>query len=133
MGSRGETPDYFADSLDFIASLDVQHLHVFPYSERPGTTALSIPYVVDARTKSERVARMIELSNRKQREFIDRYVGTCRPVLIEQSAQQPVMHGFTDNYIRVNVARDDRYVNRIVPVQLLSVNDDLSVEARIVE
>ncbi len=133
VGSRGETPDYFADSLDFIASLDVQHLHVFPYSERPGTTALSIPYVVDARTKSERVARMIELSDRKQREFIDRYVGTCRPVLVEQSAQQPVMHGFTDNYIRVNVARDDRYVNRIVPVQLLSVNDDLSVEARIVE
>ena len=103
------------------------------YPTSPGTTALSIPYVVDARTKSERVARMIELSDRKQREFIDHYVGTCRLVLIEQSAQQPVMHGFTDNYIRVNVARDDRYVNRIVPVQLLSVNDDLSVEARIVE
>lgn len=133
VGSRGETPEYFDDSLDFIASLDVQHLHVFPYSERPGTAALRIPYVVDGRTKSGRVARMMELSDRKQREFVERYLGTCRPVLVEQSSQQPVMHGFTDNYIRVNVPRDDRYVNRIVPVELLRVNDDLSVEARIVE
>lgn len=133
VGSRGETPEYFDDSLDFIASLDVQHLHVFPYSERPGTAALRIPYVVDGRTKSGRVARMMELSDRKQREFVERYLGTRRPVLVEQSSQQPVMHGFTDNYIRVNVPRDDKYVNRIVPVELLRVNDDLSVEARIVE
>lgn len=132
VGSRGETPEYFDDSLDFIASLDVQHLHVFPYSERPGTAALRIPYVVDGRTKSGRVARMMELSDRKQREFVERYLGTCRPVLVEQSSQQPVMHGFTDNYIRVNVPRDDKYVNRIVPVELMRVNEDLSVEARIV-
>lgn len=133
VGSRGETPEYFDDSLDFIASLDVQHLHVFPYSERPGTAALRIPYVVDGRTKSGRVARMMELSDRKQREFVERYLGTCRPVLVEQSSQQPVMHGCTDNYIRVNVPRDDKYVNRIVPVELMRVNEDLSVEARIVE
>ena len=61
VGTRGERPELFDESHDFIASLDVQHLHVFPYSERPGTLALRIPYVVDQRTKQERAARMIAL------------------------------------------------------------------------
>ena len=129
VGTRGERPELFDESHDFIASLDVQHLHVFPYSERPGTLALRIPYVVDQRTKQERAARMIALSDAKQREFIGRYLGTVRPVLLEQVHGNGPMHGFTDNYIRVNVTPDEALVNRVVPMRLLSVNDDLTVEA----
>ena len=66
VGTRGETPEFFDDSLQFIASLGVQHLHVFPYSERPGTMALSIPYIVEKRTRDERVAQMMALSDRQQ-------------------------------------------------------------------
>ncbi len=131
VGTRGERPELFEESLDFIASLDVQHLHVFPYSERPGTLALRIPYVVDHRTKQERTARMISLSDSKQRAFIGRYLGTVRPVLLEQVHGTGPMHGFTDNYIRVNIPQRPDLVNQVVPVRLESINDDLTVDAQV--
>ena len=121
VGTRGETPERFDDSLQFIASLGVQHLHVFPYSERPGTMALRIPYIVPKAVRDERVARMMELSDRQQREFIERQLGTERPVLFEQPpAGSKVMHGFTDNYIRVTVPYREELVNRVSMVRLES-------------
>lgn len=121
VGTRGETPERFDDSLQFIASLGVQHLHVFPYSERPGTMALRIPYIVPKAVRDERVARMMELSDRQQREFIERQLGAERPVLFEQPpAGSKVMHGFTDNYIRVTVPYREELVNRVSMVRLES-------------
>ena len=119
VGTRGETPECFDDSLQFIASLGVQHLHVFPYSERPGTQALRIPYIVPKEIRDERVARMMELSERQQREFIERQLGIERPVLFEQPPTgSKVMHGFTDNYIRVTVPYREELVNTVSPVVL---------------
>ena len=132
VGTRGETPERFADSYDFIASLDVQHLHVFPYSERPGTMALRIPYIVDKAEKTARVERMLALSDCKQREFIARYLGTTRPALLEQPAAGDVMHAFTDNYIRLTMPRDDSRAGQIVDCRLLAMNPDLTVTAEIV-
>ena len=133
VGTRGETPECFEDSLQFIAGLDVQHLHVFPYSERPGTMALRIPYIVDQKTKQERVAQMMALSDEHECAFIERYVDTVRSVLMEQPHEgSAVMHGFTDNYIRVNVPHCARLVNKVVPVRLLKINPDLSVDAEVV-
>ncbi|MBR6489106.1 MAG: tRNA (N(6)-L-threonylcarbamoyladenosine(37)-C(2))-methylthiotransferase MtaB [Muribaculaceae bacterium] len=121
VGTRGETPERFEDSLQFITSLGVQHLHVFPYSERPGTLALRIPYIVPKEVREERVARMMELSERQQQEFIERQLGTERPVLFEQPpAGSKVMHGFTDNYIRVTVPYREELVNTVTPVKLES-------------
>jgi threonylcarbamoyladenosine tRNA methylthiotransferase MtaB len=131
VGTRGETPELFKDSYDFIASLNVQHLHVFPYSERPGTAALRIPYIVTQQDKQERAARMIALSDEKQSDFTRRYLGTIRPVLLEHGRGTGKMHGFTDNYIRVNVEPDMSLANHIVNVKLLSLNDDLSVDAEV--
>lgn len=129
VGTRGELPEYFEDSLRFIASLGVQHLHVFPYSERPGTLALRIPYIVPQAVRDERVARMIELSDRQQRQFIEHFLGTDRTVLLEQPPQgSNMMHGFTDNYIRVNTPYHEELVNKVVQVRLESINNDLSVE-----
>ncbi len=119
VGTRGELPEYFDDSLQFIASLGVQHLHVFPYSERPGTMALRIPYIVPKAERDRRVALMMELSDRQQREFIERFLGTNRPVLFEQPpAGSKVMHGFTDNYIRVTVPYRKELVNTVAQVKL---------------
>ena len=119
VGTRGELPEYFDDSLQFIASLGVQHLHVFPYSERPGTMALRIPYIVPKAERDRRVALMMELSDRQQREFIERFLGTNRPVLFEQPpAGSKVMHGFTDNYIRVTVPYRKEHVNTVAQVKL---------------
>ena len=132
VGSRGETPEYFEDSYNFLDSLSLQHLHVFPYSERPGTMALRIPYVVSQRDKQDRTQRMIELSDRKQREFIERYLGTERPVLFEAPHGGAPMHGFTDNYIRVNIEPRLDLVNTVGRVRLDKVNDDFTVDATIV-
>ena len=119
VGTRGETPECFDDSLQFISSLGVQHLHVFPYSERPGTQALRIPYIVPKQERDARVARMMEVSERGQREFIERFIGTERPVLFEQpAAGSKVMHGFTDNYIRITVPYREELVNTVAPVVL---------------
>ena len=119
VGTRGELPEYFDDSLQFIASLGVQHLHVFPYSERPGTMALRIPYIVPKAERDRRVALMMELSDRQQREFIERFLGTNRPVLFEQPpADSKVMHGFTDNYIRITVPYRKELVNTVAQVKL---------------
>lgn len=134
VGTRGETPEFFDDSLQFIASLGVQHLHVFPYSERPGTMALSIPYIVEKRTRDERVAQMMALSDRQQRQFIERFLGSERPVLFEHPQRGgAVMHGFTDNYIRVNAPYCQRLVNAVAMARLNSIKDDLSVDAEIIE
>ena len=132
VGSRGETQERFDDSYHFIDSLEVEHLHVFPYSERPGTMALRIPHIVPQREKQQRVARMIALSDKKQRAFIERYVGTVRPVLMEQPHGQGPMHGFTDNYIKVNMPPCQALVNKVVDVKLLKINDDLSIDAEVV-
>ncbi len=132
VGTRGETPELFEDSYRFVESLDVTHLHVFPYSERPGTLALKIPYVVDGKTKQERVARMLELSEGKQRKFTERYLGTARPVLLEQARAGKPMHGFTDNYIRVNVATSEELTNKVAMVHLLHLREDLSVDGEVV-
>ena len=133
VGTRGETPELFEDSYNFIAGLDVQHLHVFPYSERPGTKALNIPYIVTQQDKQERAARMIALSDSKQADFTRLFLGTVRPVLLEHGRGKGLMHGFTDNYIRVNVEPDMSLANRIVNVKLLTLNDDLSVDSEVVE
>ncbi len=133
VGTRGETPELFEDSYNFIAGLDVQHLHVFPYSERPGTMALRIPYIVTQQDKQERAARMIALSDEKQADFTRRYLGTVRPVLLEHGRGKGMMHGFTDNYIRINVKPDMSLANKIINMKLLTLNDDLSVDAQVVD
>lgn len=101
VGTRGETDALFSEAESFISSLPVSQLHVFSYSERPGTAALRIPYAVTPQQKHERSQRLLAVSQRKLHEFYDRYVGTCRPVLLEHSRTPGLCNGFTDNYIRV--------------------------------
>ena len=72
VGCRGETPECFEECYHFLETLPVQHLHVFPYSERPGTKALEIPYIVDEREKKRRANRMIKLSDKKDHD--DNYI-----------------------------------------------------------
>lgn len=117
-GARGETEEEFEKSYSFIESLPVSRLHVFPYSERPGTKALEIPHVVSQEDKHLRVARMMALSDAKLTEFTKQFLGTARKVLIEHSSEDGIMGGFTDNYIRVTVPADSALDNSIVEVML---------------
>lgn len=101
VGMRGETDELFKEAYNFIKSLDISQLHVFSYSERPGTRALEIPHKVDAQTKHDRSQRLLELSEEKRKAHYAEHIGTQRPVLWEHSKKGAPLSGFTDNYIRV--------------------------------
>ena len=103
VGTRGETAECFEETYTFLESLDISQLHVFSYSERPGTKALEIPHVVSPQEKHARSQRLIALSERKHRAFCQRFVGTVRPVLWEHAREGQPMQGFTDNYVRVEM------------------------------
>lgn len=129
VGSRGERPEYFEDCYNFLDSLPVTQLHVFPYSERPGTAALSIPYVVDDREKKHRAHKLLKLSDEKTRAFYAEHIGQEADVLFEKAARGKAMHGFTDNYIRVELSPDqakEEYDNKIFRVRLGEFNFDQS-------
>lgn len=129
VGSRGERPEYFEDCYNFLDSLPVTQLHVFPYSERPGTAALSIPYVVDDREKKHRAHKLLKLSDEKTRAFYAAHIGQEADVLFEKAARGKAMHGFTDNYIRVELSPDqakEEYDNQILRVRLGDFNFDQS-------
>ena len=131
-GFHDETEEDFEETLSLMREVGFDSSFMFKYSERPGTMALRIPYVVNQRDKQARTQRMIELSDRKQREFIERYLGTERPVLMEAPHGDAPMHGFTDNYIRVNVPHVPELVNTVASVRLDKINDDLTVESTII-
>ena len=129
VGSRGERPEYFEECFNFLDSLPVTQLHVFPYSERPGTAALSIPYVVDDREKKHRAHKLLKLSDEKTRAFYAAHIGQEANVLFEKAARGKAMHGFTDNYIRVELSPDqakEEYDNQIIRVRLGGFNFDQS-------
>ena len=133
VGARGESDELFNVSRDFVSSLPITRLHVFPYSERPGTMALSIDGVVDQHTKSIRAGKMINISEEKLKEFTTQYLGTVRPVLFEQPQKGNPMHGFTDNYIKVIAPTCEKeYINKVAMVRLVSMNDDCSVNCEVV-
>ena len=129
VGSRGERPEFFEDCYNFLNSLPITQLHVFPYSERPGTAALSIPYVVDDREKKHRAHKLLKLSDEKTRAFYAEHIGQEADVLFEKAARGKAMHGFTDNYIRVELSPDqakEEYDNQILRVRLGEFNFDQS-------
>jgi threonylcarbamoyladenosine tRNA methylthiotransferase MtaB len=114
VGTRGETDEYFEDAYRFIKSLDISQLHVFSYSERPGTKALEIPHVVSPAVKHERSKRLLDLSEEKRKAFYEKYIGTERPVLWEHAKAGMPLQGFTDNYIRVTEAEGCKAVDNII-------------------
>ena len=129
VGCRGETPECFEETYSFLQSLDVTQLHVFPYSERPGTSALKIPYVVNDHDKRQRSQRLLELSDQKTQAFYRQHVGQQAEVLFEKAPRGKAMHGFTRNYVRVELpaaeAREE-YDNQLITVRLGDFNHDHS-------
>ena len=124
VGARGETDERFINSMNFVKSLPISRLHVFPYSERPGTKALEIAPVVSQQAKHERVKEMMDISAAKLAEFAAEYKGTVRKVLVEHSSKNGFMWGFTDNYLKVKLPADSRLANKIVDVRIGGYSDE---------
>lgn len=127
VGCRGELPECFEACYEFLKGLPVTQLHVFPYSERPGTAALRIPYVVDDKEKKRRAHQLLVLSDEKTQAFYTEQIGQEADVLFEKAARGKAMHGFTENYVRVELpasqAREE-YDNQIIRVKLGDFNHD---------
>ena len=127
VGTRGERPELFEKTYEFLQSLDVTQLHVFPYSERPGTMALKIPYIVSDSDKKLRSKRLLDMSDSKTHAFYERFIGTEAEVLFEKASKGRAMHGFTKNYIRVELPPspdNDKLDNQLVNVRLGEFNHD---------
>ena len=122
VGCRGETSECFEECYEFLKSLPVTQLHVFPYSERPGTAALKIPYVVSDKDK-----KLLELSDEKTQAFYARYIGKEAEVLFEKAPRGKAMHGFTKNYVRVELSpaqAKEEYDNQLIRIRLGEFNHD---------
>lgn len=133
-GTRGETPEEWEKGLEFIRGLDVQQLHVFPYSERPGTRALTLDTPVPQEEKHCRAAILIAESERKYEKFRRAALGSVRPVLWEQPhACSQVMHGFTDNYLRVEAPYSEMLIGNITPCRLNEPVDAETLKGSIIK
>lgn len=122
-GARGETPDEWECSKAFIADLPVSRLHVFPYSERPGTAALRLADSVPPEERHRRVAELMEISDAMLLRTVERNIGREAPVLWEQPpAGADTMHGLTDNYLRVTAPAGSQPVNEITRLPLTPEN-----------
>lgn len=123
VGTRGETDAYFEEARCFIESLDISQLHVFSYSERPGTGALQIDYVVDPKTKHRRSQLLLDISERKWQAFYEAHIGREAVVLFEHTRKGGLMHGFTENYIKVEIPYQADRANRTCRVRLGGWNE----------
>lgn len=124
VGTRGETDEYFEEARTFIESLDISQLHVFSYSERPGTQALKIDHSVDPRTKHTRSQQLLDISDRKLHGFYEAHIGKEANVLFEHTRKGGLMHGFTENYIKVEIPYDSILANETRRVRLSGWNED---------
>ncbi|MDD6209677.1 MAG: tRNA (N(6)-L-threonylcarbamoyladenosine(37)-C(2))-methylthiotransferase MtaB [Bacteroidales bacterium] len=124
VGMRGETDAFFEESYRFIDSLPVSQLHVFSYSERPGTDALKIDHVVSPEEKQLRSIRLLSLSKKKLSEFYDSQVGRVVNVLFEHTPKNALMCGFSGNYVRVEMPYDETLINRISRIVLEKVDSE---------
>lgn len=123
-GARGETPEEWDKSYRFVESLPVSRLHVFPYSERPGTRALDIDFTVPQEEKHRRVAQLTDLSDRKLAAFMESQRGREVKVLWEQPGHGDIMHGFTENYIRVEKPYEPELINTVTKETLWEPDPD---------
>ncbi|MFL5763411.1 MAG: tRNA (N(6)-L-threonylcarbamoyladenosine(37)-C(2))-methylthiotransferase MtaB [Bacteroidia bacterium] len=124
VGFPGETEEDFLETYDFLNGLDISYLHVFTYSERDNTDAISIKEVVPVPIRKKRNKMLRILSAKKLRHFYMQHLGEKRMVLFEGDNKEGFMHGFTDNYIKVKTPYDASLVNQLKLVDLKEIDAD---------
>ncbi len=114
VGFPSESDADFKDTFEFLHSLDISYLHVFTYSERDNTHALTIQPVVPMQVRHERNKTLRNLSYMKMQYFTEQHAGQTRKVLFEHNDKNGMMEGYTDNYIRITTPFREEWVNTIV-------------------
>ncbi|CAH1002374.1 Threonylcarbamoyladenosine tRNA methylthiotransferase MtaB [Neolewinella maritima] len=129
VGFPGEMEEDFEETYRFVEALDVSYFHVFTYSERANTPAASMERAVPLAERRRRNKRLTVLSERKRLAFAARHLGEVRPVLLERSRTDGLLHGFTDNYVKVAFPAEESWVNHLVELELQELNEDGLVQA----
>jgi len=132
VGTNGETEEFFQDTYHFISQLPISQLHVFSYSERPGTSALQIKNRVSTTDKKLRSDQLHALSEEKRIAFYKSQTGKKAKVLWEDKKTEGQMHGFTANYVRVEMPFKKDFVNQIVEIELGEFNEDKSALKKVI-
>ena len=129
VGFPGETEEDFLETYRFVQELDVSYFHVFTYSERANTPAAEMDGVVPLPERRRRNKMLTILSDKKRRAHYERHLGEVRPVLLERSKTDGILHGFTDNYVKVSFPADEAWVNHLVEMRLTKIGPDGLCEA----
>ena len=132
VGFPGEGEQEFMETYRLLEEVGASFLHIFPFSERPGTPAVSMPNKVQSRISTERVSRLEELSDRLHKSFAEKYLGSVREVLFESTDRNGLMYGYTDNYLRVSAPYDTALINNICAVRLLDFDAEGNITSEIV-
>jgi threonylcarbamoyladenosine tRNA methylthiotransferase MtaB len=114
VGFPGETEEDFNETRQFLHTLDITYLHVFTYSERDATYALTLKPVVPVSLRNERNKILRNLSYQKQQHFNNQHSGQTRPTLFEHAGKNGMMEGYTDNYIKITVPYKSDWVNQVI-------------------
>ncbi|HRK55802.1 MAG TPA: tRNA (N(6)-L-threonylcarbamoyladenosine(37)-C(2))-methylthiotransferase MtaB [Cyclobacteriaceae bacterium] len=128
VGFPGETNEDFLETYRFLNELDISYLHVFTYSERDNTHAVTLENIVPSKQRSERSKRLHILSDKKRRAFYNSQLDNEFTVLFENDVEDGMMQGFTENYIRVTAKYDPILINTTKKVKLTAVNEKGLVE-----
>lgn len=120
------------ETYRLLEEVEASFLHIFPFSERPGTPAVAMPNKVQSSIATQRVSRLEELSTRLHKSFVEKYLGQVREVLFESTDRRGMMCGYTDNYLRVKCKYDTSLINQICKVRLVDIDDDGDIRAQIV-
>ncbi|MDR3350531.1 MAG: tRNA (N(6)-L-threonylcarbamoyladenosine(37)-C(2))-methylthiotransferase MtaB [Prevotellaceae bacterium] len=117
-GFPGETAGDFRDTYAFLERLQPAYLHIFPYSERPGTPAAAMPGSVPPRERAARVKELQGLCDKLHRAFYEKNIGLETRVLWENACKNGMMQGFTDNYLKIETPYRRELIGRLVPVKI---------------
>ena len=130
VGFPGETDELFLETYNFLNELNISYLHVFTYSERANTRAVEMEGVVPMKKRNERSKMLRILSEKKRRKFYEENLGQTFTVLFEEDIEDGMMHGFTENYIRVAAKYDPILINELKVVTLDAIMADGNVGVR---
>ena len=132
VGFPGESEEDFLETYNLLEEVGASFLHIFPFSERAGTPAVTMPNKVQSRISTERVERLEELSARLHKSFSKKFLGEVREVLFESTDRSGKMYGYTDNYLRVSVPYNTDYINQICRVKLVALDSEGNITSEIV-
>ena len=124
VGFPGESDVEFNETYNFLKKIKPAYLHVFPYSERPGTPAIDFEGKVSPQDSAKRVHKLTELCAELHEEFVSKYIGIEAVALMESGRKDGMMFGYTENYIKVSIPFNKELVNKLVKVKVESLGDN---------